>query len=129
VHRRGWGFAHAVHIHMMYTCPPPGEGNALLNCLEQMYSRYADTPTFVHNWHADASQMLQDKVYREMVQCGDVSQLAILQNKCIGAIGCRLEMKRDGNARLHILTLGVLAPFRNHGIGTYVLLRACINRV
>lgn len=85
-----------------------------------MHSVLCRNSNFVHKWHVDASQMLQDKVYREMVQCGDVSQLAILQNKCIGAIGCRLEMKRDGNALLHILTLGVLAPFRNHGIGTCV---------
>lgn len=63
--------------------------------------------------------MLQDEVYQDILACGDVTQLAMLDDKCIGAIGCRLQRVRRGEdtAMLYILTLGVLAPFRNQGIG------------
>ena len=52
-----------------------------------------------------------------MVTCGDVTQLAMLRGQCIGAIGCRLQMAPGGFAKLYVLTLGVLAPYRNAGIG------------
>ena len=35
----------------------------------------------------------------------------------IGAIACRLEAKGDGKAKLYIMTLGVLAPYRDLGVG------------
>jgi N-alpha-acetyltransferase 50 len=60
---------------------------------------------------------MQDKMYADILACGDVTQLAMIGTRCIGAIGCRLECKYDGKAKLYILTLGVLAPYRNEGIG------------
>jgi hypothetical protein len=60
---------------------------------------------------------IQEDMYSDMVLCGDVTQLAMLGDKCIGAIGCRLQMKEDGKAKLYILTLGVLTPYQNAGIG------------
>ena len=56
-------------------------------------------------------------MYEDMVACGDVSQLAMVGGQAIAAIGCRLQMKENGGAKLYILTLGVLAPYRNEGIG------------
>jgi hypothetical protein len=64
---------------------------------------------------------VQDKIYQQILQCGDVSQLAMLGKKCIGAIGCRLQMVQPDVAKLYILTLGVLAPFRNQGVGTMLV--------
>ena len=66
-------------------------------------------------WHFVA----QEKVYRAMVLCGDVTQLAYLHGTCVGAIGCRLEFRADrsGLARLHILTLAVVSQLRRQGIG------------
>ena len=63
--------------------------------------------------------MLQDEVYQDILACGDVTQLAMLDEKCIGAIGCRLQRVKhnEDTAMLYILTLGVLAPFRNQGVG------------
>jgi hypothetical protein len=57
-------------------------------------------------------------MYEDVLTCGDVSQLAMVGTHCIGAIGCRLERKADGKARLYILTLGVLARYRNESVGT-----------
>lgn len=60
---------------------------------------------------------MQDNLYRDVLTCGDVTQLAMTNGKCIGAIACRLQMLSDGSAKLYILTLGVLEAYRNKGIG------------
>lgn len=48
---------------------------------------------------------------------------AYLDNEAVGAIACRLEAQ-GGRARLYIMTLGVLAPYRSRGIGSALLRRA-----
>jgi len=63
----------------------------------------------------------QDKFYNDCIACGDVTQLAYYNDILIGAIACRLEAKGDGKAKLYIMTLGVLAPYRDLGVGTYLL--------
>ena len=64
----------------------------------------------------------QDKFYKDCMACGEVTQLAYHNDVLVGAIACRLEMKIGGDgARLYIMTLGVLAPYRELGIGTHLL--------
>lgn len=80
----------------------------------------ATLPALLMRPHARAPRSpacVQENMYRDMVTCGDVTQLALLHGKCIGAIGCRLQMAEGGTAKLYVLTLGVLAPYRNAGIG------------
>lgn len=37
----------------------------------------------------------QDKVYKDIVACGDISQIVRLKRKVVGGIACRLENKAD----------------------------------
>ena len=39
----------------------------------------------------------------------------------VGAIACRLERQPDGGAKLYIMTIGVLAPYRGFGVGAQTL--------
>lgn len=61
---------------------------------------------------------LQENMYRDVLACGDVSQLAYQGDSLVGALASRLQMNKDGTAMLYILTLGVLNAFRNTGVGT-----------
>lgn len=65
-----------------------------------------------------ATTSVQESIYRDVLKCGDVTQLAMLNGTCIGAIAGRLQMVHDGFAKLYILTLGVLEAYRNQGLGT-----------
>lgn len=67
----------------------------------------------------------KDTVYQQMVACGDVSQLAYYRGTLVGAIGCNLENTPEG-VKLYIITLGVLAPYRNMGIGGKLLERCML---
>lgn len=73
------------------------------------------------------------RVYDDIVACGGVSQVVRLSNPksgqtgLVGGISCRLENTLDGPI-LYIITLGVLAPYRNLGLGSQLLTR-CLDRV
>ena len=45
----------------------------------------------------------------------------------IGAIACRLERQPDATAKLYIMTIGVLAPYRGYGVGE--LLQRKLHRI
>lgn len=63
----------------------------------------------------------QDKIYNDCIVAGSVTQLAFYTDILVGGIGCRLEKAEAGGARMHVLTLGVLAPYRDRGIGSKLL--------
>lgn len=64
-----------------------------------------------------------EKIYQDCLACGELSQFAYHNDVAIGSVACRTEKLPDGGARLYILTLGVLAPYRGMGVGTRLLQR------
>mmetsp|Transcript_9272 Transcript_9272/g.14768 ORF Transcript_9272/g.14768 Transcript_9272/m.14768 type:complete len:206 (-) Transcript_9272:600-1217(-) len=66
-----------------------------------------------------------DKFYVECAAAGRVTQLAYVGTELVGGIACRLELTADkSGARMYIMTVGVLAPYRNGAIGTRLLQHA-----
>eukprot|EP01026_Neomeris_dumetosa_P019917 TRINITY_DN1803_c0_g1_i1.p2 TRINITY_DN1803_c0_g1~~TRINITY_DN1803_c0_g1_i1.p2 ORF type:complete len:172 (+),score=16.19 TRINITY_DN1803_c0_g1_i1:87-602(+) len=63
-----------------------------------------------------------DKVYLDCLANGDLTQLAYHNDVLIGAIACRIE-KQGTKPKLYIMTLGVLAAYRNMGVGRRLLQR------
>lgn len=47
---------------------------------------------------------------------------AFCNDVLVGAVAVRLERQPDGKARLYFVTLGVLAAYRNYGVGERSLL-------
>ncbi|KAI0780043.1 acyl-CoA N-acyltransferase [Fomes fomentarius] len=63
-----------------------------------------------------------EKFYSDIVQPNveDFCQLIYYNDIPIGTMCCRLEVKDDG-AKLYLMTLGVLAPYRSRGVGSQSL--------
>ena len=58
------------------------------------------------------------------IECGHRHSLtafhacaAFCNDVLVGAVGVRLERLPDGKAKLYFITLGVLAAYRNYGVG------------
>ncbi|EFJ48332.1 hypothetical protein VOLCADRAFT_60499 [Volvox carteri f. nagariensis] len=64
-----------------------------------------------------------DEIYRQCMACGELTQLAFHNDILVGAIATRCEKQPNGKAKAYIATLGVLAPYRNFGIGDKLLTR------
>ena len=65
----------------------------------------------------------QEKFYRDIVKTPkEITHYAYSGSVCIGAICCRIEKdEQTGMKRVYIMTLAVLAPYRNQGVGTTLL--------
>jgi N-alpha-acetyltransferase 50 len=68
-----------------------------------------------------------DQFYNDILKAGEMAKLAYYNDLAVGAVCCRLEVPpactttpTDGR-RLYIMTLGCLAPYRRHKIGTLLL--------
>jgi N-alpha-acetyltransferase 50 len=66
-----------------------------------------------------------EKFYTDIVKTPkEITHYAYSGSVCIGAICCRVETEVSGKedkSRVYIMTLGVLAPYRNRGVGRELL--------
>ncbi|RIB17934.1 acyl-CoA N-acyltransferase [Gigaspora rosea] len=65
-----------------------------------------------------------EKFYKDVLEAGEFAKLAYFNDICVGAVCCRKEpipSTSPKQAKLYIMTLGVLAPYRNLGLGTSLL--------
>eukprot|EP01098_Paradermamoeba_levis_P006439 TRINITY_DN266_c0_g1_i1.p1 TRINITY_DN266_c0_g1~~TRINITY_DN266_c0_g1_i1.p1 ORF type:complete len:166 (-),score=41.92 TRINITY_DN266_c0_g1_i1:34-531(-) len=65
-----------------------------------------------------------DKFYKDLLLSEEMTRLAYYNDVLVGAVCCRLEPRSEvagSKAKLYIMTLGVLSPYRRLGIGKKML--------
>lgn len=68
-----------------------------------------------------------DAIYQQCIMCGEVTQIARIDDRVVGAVACRLEAAKDRDGgRLYVVMLGVLPEFRSAGLGSFLLQRAIL---
>jgi len=61
-----------------------------------------------------------EKFYKDLLGAGELCKLAYCNDIVVGAVCCRID-QAENRRRLYIMTLGVLAKYRELGLGTLML--------